>query len=255
MRKKIIAGNWKMNLSIGDGKKLAREIKEILSSRQNGVMPDVILCPPFPHLLTIVEIMKNSGIEVGAQDCSHKYSGAFTGEVSAGMIKSCGANWVIIGHSERRSYFNEDNELLISKARTAIDNGLAVIFCCGESLEQREESIHFSTIESQLSNGLFQLEKSDFLKCAIAYEPVWAIGTGLTATPYQAQEMHAFIRNLIKERYDTVVADKTTILYGGSCKPSNASDLFANEDVDGGLIGGASLIATDFASIISAIPV
>lgn len=200
-------------------------------------------------------MLSGSAIETGAQNCSPENSGAFTGEISAGMIKSTGATWTIIGHSERRAIFGESDDLLLRKTITALAAGLRVIFCCGEVLSERNASKHFSTVEKQLENGLFKLTTEQFKNVVIAYEPVWAIGTGVTATPQQAQEMHAFIRKLVAGKYGQPIADNTTILYGGSCKGSNAAELFGNKDVDGGLIGGASLNASEFLAIIKALKV
>jgi triosephosphate isomerase len=250
MRNKIVAGNWKMNLTIEEGFKLAAEVKQIIEKEK--YKSGVILCTPFIHLNGIAKIVEGSSLETGAQNCSTEISGAYTGEVSAQMIKSTGAGWVIIGHSERRSIFNETNEQLLRKTKAALDAGLRVIFCCGEILAERETGTHFKTVKKQLDEGLFSLPESSFKEVVVAYEPVWAIGTGVTATPGQAQEMHKYIREQIEEVYGKIVAQSTILLYGGSCKPSNAAELFVNPDVDGGLIGGASLKAEDFCGIIMA---
>jgi triosephosphate isomerase len=250
MRNKIVAGNWKMNLTLEEGYKLAGDVKQVMEGRSLNC--GVILCTPFIHLNGVASILEGTGIEAGAQNCSSETSGAFTGEVSAQMIKSTGAGWVIIGHSERRTLFSETNEQLLKKTNEALDSGLRVIFCCGELLSEREAGIHFETVKRQLEKGLFSLPESRFREVVIAYEPVWAIGTGVTATPGQAQEMHKFIRELIESVYGKTIAISTRLLYGGSCKASNAAELFANPDVDGGLIGGASLKADEFLGIILA---
>ena len=252
MRKKIVAGNWKMNMNISEGLDLAESINKYFKDHPSNIA-EVVLCTPYIHLAGISEILKNSKVTFGAQNCASEPSGAFTGEVSSEMIRSTGAEYVIIGHSERRIYFNEDDKLLNKKTLLALKSRLTVIFCCGEGLLEREQNIYFQVVKNQLEIGLFNLSEEDFKRIVIAYEPVWAIGTGLTATPEQAQEMHSFIRNLIKERYGKEVADQTTILYGGSCKPSNAAEIFAMPDVDGGLIGGASLKIEDFCEIVEAV--
>jgi len=252
MRKKVVAGNWKMNLNLSEGLALAGSVKTYLSEHSSG-KADAVLCTPFIHLAAIAEVLKGSKIGLGAQNCASEQSGAFTGEVSAEMIRSTGAGYVIIGHSERRSYYNEDDSLLNKKTLLALKSGLKVIFCCGEVLSEREKNIHFEVVKKQLHDGIFSLSKEDFKNIIVAYEPVWAIGTGLTASPQQAQEMHSYIRGLIKEKYGRETADDTTILYGGSCKPSNAAEIFAMPDVDGGLIGGASLKKEDFCAIVNAI--
>jgi len=216
-------------------------------------MKEVILCTPFIHLSMVSKLLDAPGLSAGAQNCNDHRSGAYTGEVSAAMIKSTGAANVIIGHSERRSYYGESDELLAAKTTEALHNGLRVIFCCGEVLAERESGIHFEVVGRQLEKGLFMLAEGEFKKCIIAYEPVWAIGTGVTASPAQAQEMHRFIRDLVEKRYGKAAAEETTILYGGSCKASNAAELFANPDVDGGLIGGASLVKEEFCNIVKAL--
>ncbi len=251
MRKKIVAGNWKMNLTLGEGFKLAGEIKEI-TEKEKHLSSGVILCTPFTHLEGVARLLAGCRIETGAQNCSSELSGAYTGEVSAQMIKSTGASWVIIGHSERRTIFGEKEEALSRKTTMALDAGLKVIFCCGEILSEREAGIHFEVVSRQLEEGIFNLPEESFRRVVIAYEPVWAIGTGVTATPGQAQEIHNYIRRQVEKRYGKAVADSTIILYGGSCKASNAAELFENPDVDGGLIGGASLKASEFCDIISA---
>jgi triosephosphate isomerase len=252
MRKKIVAGNWKMNMEFSDGISLARSINDHLSDHPlKG--SEVILCTPFIHLRAVSQMLSAKGLTAGAQNCSDHKSGAFTGETSAAMIRSTGASSVIIGHSERRSFFGEDDTLLAAKTMEALRNRLQVIFCCGEVLAEREQQIHFNVVKRQLEKGLFTLPVEEFRKCVIAYEPVWAIGTGVTATPAQAQEMHRYIRSIVAKQYGQDVADDTTILYGGSCKASNAPELFANPDVDGGLIGGASLVSEEFCNIVKAL--
>lgn len=252
MRKKIVAGNWKMNMDLNEGIALATEINRHFNANPLNDR-EVIMCTPFIHLDRISGILDAPGLSAGAQNCNDHKSGAYTGEISAAMIKSTGAGNVIIGHSERRTYYGETDELLAAKTIEALRNGLRVIFCCGEVLAERESGNHFEVVRRQLQTGLFILSGEDFSKCIIAYEPVWAIGTGVTATPAQAQEMHQFIRTLVKEKYGDRTADDTTILYGGSCKASNAAELFSNPDVDGGLIGGASLVKDEFCSIVKAL--
>lgn len=247
MRKKIVAGNWKMNKNLQEGIDLTKEILQLESEIPNDV--SVIIGTPFIHLSEINKIIKNSKVSLAAQNCAKEKSGAFTGEISAEMLNSCGCEYVILGHSERRSYYGENNSILVEKIRRAFENNLKVIFCIGEVLEERESNKHFGVIADQLENGLFHLNNDEMNKVVIAYEPVWAIGTGKTASSEQAQEMHAYIRTKLAEKYGENTAEQTSILYGGSCKPSNAKELFANKDVDGGLIGGASLKATDFISL------
>ena len=249
MRKKIVAGNWKMNTTIEEGLQLAGEVNRLVENKTGDVT--VIIAPPFVHLAEIKKIL--TVISLSALNCAAEPKGAFTGEISAGMVKSAGAQYVIIGHSERRTLFREDDETLLKKVKLALESDLIPIFCCGEKISERENSEHFKTVQVQLTSTLFTLEEEDFRKIIIAYEPVWAIGTGLNATPGQAQEMHAFIRGLIEKNYNRGVSDMTSILYGGSCKPSNAPELFNNPDVDGGLIGGASLNANDFFAIVTSI--
>ncbi|HUW91943.1 MAG TPA: triose-phosphate isomerase [Bacteroidales bacterium] len=252
MRKKIVAGNWKMNMDLNEGAALAKAINDhFLTSALKG--KEVILCTPFIHLGIVSSMVTAKGVSVGAQNCNDHKSGAFTGEISAAMIRSTGAGNVIIGHSERRAYYAEDDSLLAVKTAEALRNSLRVIFCCGEILPEREQNIHFEVVKRQLEKGLFVLSDEDFRKCIIAYEPVWAIGTGVTATSDQAQEMHHFIRAQVEKHYGMKVAEDTTVLYGGSCKASNAAELFANPDVDGGLIGGASLIKEEFYAIVNAL--
>lgn len=245
MRQKIVAGNWKMNTNLKEGIDLTNNI--LNKYTENDIQ--LIIFPPFTHLNQTCNILKNNPIYTGAQNCAFENKGAYTGEISAEMIKSAGASHVLIGHSERRNYFNEKDNELLKKLKIAIEAELIPVFCCGELLADREAGNYFDTVENQLNNTLLKLDISEFKKCIIAYEPVWAIGTGKTASPGQAQEMHAFIRNLIKNNFGEQHADTTPILYGGSCKPGNAKSLFKNPDVDGGLIGGASLNADDFLEI------
>ncbi|MBI4647956.1 MAG: triose-phosphate isomerase [Bacteroidia bacterium] len=251
MRKKIVAGNRKMNTTLEEGIQLAGSIEQMLShSKFSNVV--VIIAPPFTHLTGVSKILKTGYVELGAQNCGYESKGAYTGEVSAPMLKSAGVKYVIIGHSERRTYFRETDEELNMKAKLVLDNGMKPIFCCGESLAERNQGNHFDVVKRQIDEGIFNLSKEEFRNIVIAYEPVWAIGTGVNATPEQAQEMHIYIRGLIAERHNNVIAQTTSILYGGSCKPSNAQELFRKPDVDGGLIGGASLNAMDFIGIINA---
>ena len=250
MRKQIVAGNWKMNTTLQEGVILAKEVNEALKN----VTPncDVIIAVPFTHLASINAVIDSTKLGLGAENCADKKSGAYTGEVSASMVASTGAKYVILGHSERRQYYGETSETLKEKVALAFENALTPIFCIGEVLEEREKSIHFDVVKSQIVDALFNLSAEDFGKIVLAYEPVWAIGTGKTATDDQAEEMHAFIRGVIAEKYGNQVAEDTTILYGGSCKPSNAKELFAKPNVDGGLIGGASLEAESFMGIVTA---
>jgi triosephosphate isomerase len=249
MRKKIIAGNWKMNKTYGEALMLGTEVAEIVR-RENHPSMLTILAPAFPFLTAVSRAVDGTeGIELAAQNCHTETSGAYTGEVSVPMIISCGAHFVIIGHSERRQYAKETDELLLAKLKIAIGSGLKPIFCIGETLEQRESERHFETIRSQLANTLFQFDDMLVRNAVIAYEPVWAIGTGRNATPEQAQEMHAFIRKTMADKFGKPVADSISILYGGSCNASNAAALFACPDVDGGLIGGASLKSEEFGVI------
>lgn len=248
MRRKIVAGNWKMNKTLQEGIELAKTVNRQVED--NGVV--IVLCTPFIHLSEVSNVITKDSLFLGAQNCAAEASGAFTGEVSVDMIKSTGAEYVIIGHSERRSYYHEDDAMLNKKVKLALGAGLTPIFCCGEVLAERQANNHMKVVKTQIENGLFDLSPDDFGQVVIAYEPVWAIGTGVNATSDQAQEMHKAIRELIAEKYGNQVADHTSILYGGSCKPSNARELFANPDVDGGLIGGASLNAADFMGIVNA---
>ena len=249
MRKNIIAGNWKMNLNRVQAITL---VENVLNNLPLELKADVVFAPSSVHLNKVVEICTNiNNLFVSSQDCSSSQNGAFTGEISAEMIASYGVQYVIIGHSERRVNFNETNALLKLKVEQALVNNLQVIFCCGESLKQRQNGVYFEWIKSQISDSLFHLSAFQFTKVVIAYEPIWAIGTGVTATSDQAQEVHRFIRDIIKEKYGEEVSLNTSILYGGSCNPTNAIDLFAQKDIDGGLIGGASLNSDDFSAIIN----
>lgn len=250
MRKKIVAGNWKMNTNLQEGVALAKEVNEALKA----VSPkcDVIIAVPFTHLASINDVIDSTKLGLGAENCADKKSGAYTGEVSASMVLSTGATYVILGHSERRQYYGETSEILKEKVALALENKLTPIFCIGEVLEERENNTHFDVVKAQIEEALFNLSAEDFGKIILAYEPVWAIGTGKTATDDQAEEMHAFIRSVIAAKYGEAVAEETSILYGGSCKPSNAPQLFAKPNVDGGLIGGASLKASDFMGIVNA---
>lgn len=251
MRKNIVAGNWKMNETLNEGLALAKEVCASLQKKKK-VNCDVIIFPPFILLASIANEIDKNVLKLGAQNCAEKESGAYTGEVSADMILSTGASHVIIGHSERRQYYGETNEVVKNKVDMALAKGLQIIVCFGEHLEQREAGKHLDIVKSQISESLFHLSAADFSKLVLAYEPVWAIGTGKTATADQAEEIHAFVRKLIAEKYDAKFADEMTILYGGSCKPSNAKELFAEPDVDGGLIGGAALKADSFMGIVEA---
>ncbi len=250
MRKKIVAGNWKMNKTLQEGVALATELKDMLAAQKPNC--EVIIGTPFIHLATVSELLKDSVIAVSAENCANKESGAYTGEVSAAMVKSTGAEYVILGHSERREYYNETPEILKEKVDLALANGLKVIFCIGESLEQREANEQEAVCKAELAGSVFHLTAEQWKDIVIAYGPIWAIGTGKTATSDQAEEIHAYIRSCVAEVYGAEVADETSILYGGSCKASNAPELFAKPDIDGGLIGGASLKAPDFKGIIDA---
>lgn len=251
MRRKIVAGNWKMNCDLQETQSLLNEIKESLPPSNPAV--EIIVAPSFTNLYAAVQILKDTDIAVSAQDVHAEEKGAYTGEVSAEMLSSIGVNIVILGHSERRKYFGETKALLNKKVNTALQHDFNVIFCVGENLEDRDKGNHFDIIKEQLSKSLFYILKNTWQKhIVIAYEPVWAIGTGKSATAEQAQEMHQFIRNTIAENYDQATADVIPILYGGSVKPNNAAEIFAQPDVDGGLIGGAALKANDFMEIVNA---
>lgn len=250
MRKNIVAGNWKMNKTLSEGVSFIGELKAALAGKP--LHCDVIIGAPFIHLASVAQAAEGSPIAIAAENCADKAEGAYTGEVSAAMVASTGARYVILGHSERRAYYGENGAILTDKVRLALDNGLSPIFCIGEVKEEREAGKHFEVVEAQLEEAVFSLSAEDFAKVVLAYEPVWAIGTGLTATSAQAQEIHAHIRSLIAKKYGQELADNTTILYGGSCNASNAKELFSQPDVDGGLIGGASLAVDKFLPIIEA---
>jgi len=253
MRKKIVAGNWKMNKTLEEAGILTAEVMGMVEDEVKGNVR-VVLCVPFPYLVPLKnQLGKNTRIDVGAQNCSEHEAGAYTGEVSAPMLRSMGIPYVILGHSERRQYFHEDGKLLAKKIDIALKYGLTPIFCCGEPLDVREKNQHEKLVQRQLEEGLFHLDAAAFQKLVIAYEPVWAIGTGKTASAQQAQDMHAVIRKHIAGKYDQSTADNISILYGGSVNAANAKELFASPDVDGGLVGGASLKSREFTEIIKAI--
>lgn len=247
-RKKIVAANWKMNLTFDEA---AEWLSEVSDEAENAAC-DVLVFPSFVLIGDLMELYEGEKIVFGAQNCSDKESGALTGEVSAGQLGSIGVEFVIIGHSERREHFGETNETVKNKLEQAMRNNLSPVFCCGEPLSVREQNNQKEYVKKQLEESMFHFSEYEIAEIIIAYEPIWAIGTGLNATPEQAQEMHAFIRAQIAERYSQKLANETFILYGGSCKPDNAASLFACEDVDGGLIGGASLKAKDFLAIVAA---
>ena len=250
MRKKIVAGNWKMNTLPAEGVELAKGV--VAGRGEVCSCVNFIVCPPFTHLAMVAEALKGSDVALGAQDCATEAKGAYTGEIAASMIAALGCKYVILGHSERRQYYGETSEILKTKVNLALAEGLTPIFCIGEVLEQRENGTYNEVVAAQIREALFDLSAEDFGKLILAYEPVWAIGTGKTATADQAEDMHAHIRAVIAEKYGKEVADNTSILYGGSCKPSNAAELFAKPDVDGGLIGGAALDAASFMGIVNA---
>jgi len=252
MRQKIVAGNWKMNKTLDEANILASEIKGMVADEVKGNVK-VILCTPFPYLLSIKNLIgQDTRISVAAQNCSEHESGAYTGEVSAAMLKSLGVPYVVLGHSERRQYFGEDGKLLAKKVDIALKHGLSPIFCCGEPLEVRESNGHEALVKKQIEESLFHLDAASLQKVIVAYEPVWAIGTGKTATSQQAQDMHAVIRKHLASKYGEAVANEITIQYGGSVNAANAKELFSQPDVDGGLVGGASLKSREFAEIIKA---
>jgi triosephosphate isomerase len=248
MRKKVIAGNWKMNNDISESQNL---VSGILSGLGNDIKCDVIVCPPFTSLSEVNILLMDTQVKLGAQNMHYEECGAFTGEISKSMLKSVGCEYVIIGHSERRTIFGEDDEMINRKIIKALEGGLKVIFCIGESLKQREEGITNEVVKKQISNGLVNLAADDLINIIIAYEPIWAIGTGKTATPQQAQEVHSFIRGLIEEIYSTETAENLVIQYGGSVKPENAATLLSQPDIDGALVGGACLKSDSFLSIIA----
>ncbi len=248
MRKNIVAGNWKMNTTLQEGVDLAKAIAKSIEGKT--LHCDVILSVPFTHLTEVVKAVAGTPIKVAAENCASEDKGAFTGEVSAAMVGSTGAAYVILGHSERRSYYHETSDILKKKVKLALENNLKPIFCVGEVLKEREEGCHFDVVERQVEEALFDLSEQDFRNITLAYEPVWAIGTGKTATSKEAQEIHAHLRNVVAQKYGKSVADDMTILYGGSANGGNAKELFSQPDVDGGLIGGASLVADKFLSVI-----
>ena len=250
MRKNIVAGNWKMNTTVPEGVALAKEVNDALAATTPNC--DVVICVPFTHLCPVAAVIDQTRLGLGAENCADHKSGAYTGEVSAPMVASTTAKYVILGHSERRQYYGETAETLREKVALALENGLTPIFCIGEVLSEREDGSFNEVVRRQVEEGLFNLSAEDFGKIILAYEPVWAIGTGKTATPDQAEDMHAWIRSVIAGKYGAEVAENTSILYGGSCKPSNAAELFAKPDIDGGLIGGASLKCADFMGIVNA---
>ena len=250
MRKKIVAGNWKMNLNLQDGVALAKEINEALVAEKPNC--EVIICTPFIHLASVAQVLDQNVVALGAENCADKVKGAYTGEVSAEMVKSTGAQYVILGHSERRQYYHETAEILKEKVDLALANGLKILFCCGETLEERQAEKQNEVVKAELEGSVFHLDAEAWKNIVIAYEPIWAIGTGMTATSDQAEEMLAYIRSIVAEKYGQEAAEDTSILYGGSCKASNAPELFSKPNIDGGLIGGASLKCADFKGIIDA---
>jgi len=248
MRKNIVAGNWKMNLNREEGIKLVEEVISLVSSDNNV---ELVFSPSFLYLHKVNKMCVNDNLlQTASQNISHNDSGAFTGEVSAQMVNSLNVKYTILGHSERREYFNETNIELKQKVDLSLKNNLEIIFCCGESLNQRESGVHFDWIKQQLTESVFHLTEKEFEKVVIAYEPIWAIGTGVTASSDQAEEIHQFVRNVITEKYNENIAENTPILYGGSCNPTNAKELFSKKNIDGGLIGAASINAENFISII-----
>ena len=250
-RQKIVAGNWKMHKTLEESQALITEVRGIVRDEYRGE-GKVVLIPTFLALPSAVRLLEGSGLLVGAQNAHQADQGAFTGEISAGMLKSLGVQYCLVGHSERRQFVGETNEVCALKVKSVIRHGMKPIFCIGETLEQRESKQYFRAIEEQIVQGLFHLDRKEFAEVVIAYEPVWAIGTGLNASPEQAQEIHAYIRKLLANQYNEEIAATTSILYGGSVKPENAAALFMQADIDGGLIGGASLKARDFIDIVKA---
>jgi triosephosphate isomerase len=250
MRKKIVAGNWKMNKNLSEGLSLIESIKVGLANGQ-GAGVEVIVAPSYVTLTEAVKAAAGSAVKISAQNCHQEENGAYTGEISTGMIQAIGVEYVIIGHSERRQYFNESSASIAKKINASLAKGLKPIYCNGEVKEEREAGKHFEVVQRQMNDELFHLTAEEVQKVVIAYEPVWAIGTGLTASPDQAQEIHAFIRKLLSDKYSAAVAEEISILYGGSCKPDNAVEIFGKKDVDGGLIGGAALKAEDFLALIA----
>jgi len=250
MRRKIVAGNWKMNTTVAEGIELAKAVVAVKDEAKAGV--ELILGAPFTHLASVIDAVRGTNIAVAAQNCADHEKGAYTGEISAPMLAGLGVQYVILGHSERRQYYGETSETLNAKMALCYANGMAPIYCIGENLAEREAEKHFDICRKQIEEVVFNLTPEQFSKIIIAYEPVWAIGTGKTATAEQAEEIHAFVRNVLKEKFCEEAAQSTPILYGGSCKPSNAAELFSKIDVDGGLIGGAALKADDFLGIAKA---
>ena len=248
MRQKIVAGNWKMHKNAEETEDL---LNELIDQLPNDIEAQIIVAPTFVNLASAVDHLEFTNIGVAAQNMHQNESGAFTGEISADMLKSIGINIVILGHSERRAYFHETDTILAQKVTTALQHDMTVIFCFGEELKDRQNKQHFNVVENQLRDGLFHLENKDWEQIVLAYEPVWAIGTGETASPEQAQEMHEFIRETIRKRFGSAIAEEVSILYGGSVKPDNAKEIFSKPDVDGGLIGGAALKADDFLAIVN----
>ncbi|MCQ2154321.1 MAG: triose-phosphate isomerase [Bacteroidales bacterium] len=246
MRKKIVAGNWKMNTTVPQGVELAKEVVALSKDVKDCLL---VVAPPFTHLAPVAEALKGSKVALAAQNCADHTSGAYTGEVAVDMIDSIGCTYCILGHSERRQYYGETDEKLVVKVKLALEKNIKPILCVGENLEEREAGKHFDVVTSQIKNVLYTLTAEEMKNIVVAYEPVWAIGTGKTATAEQAQEIHAAIRKCLADKFGAQVAEDTTILYGGSCKPSNAKELFAQKDIDGGLIGGAALKAADFIAI------
>ena len=247
MRKNIVAGNWKMNTTLPEGVQLAKEVAA--KAKEVPAEVELVVAPPFTHLYAVADALKGSKVALSAQNCADKEKGAYTGEVAVNMLTSVGCNYTILGHSERRQYYGETDEKLVEKTKLALEAGLKVILCVGENLDEREAGKHFDIVAGQTKAVLYNFTAEDMKNIVIAYEPVWAIGTGKTATAEQAEEIHACIRKVLAEKFGAQVADDTTILYGGSCKPSNAKELFAQPDIDGGLIGGAALKAEDFIAI------
>ena len=247
MRKNIVAGNWKMNTTVPEGIELAKAV--VARSAEVPAEVKLIVATPFTHLYPVAEVVKGTVVGLSAENCADHAKGAYTGEVSADMLVSAGCEYTILGHSERRQYYGETDEKLVEKTKLALGAGLKVVLCVGENLDEREAGKHFDVCEAQIKNVLYNFTAEDMKSIIVAYEPVWAIGTGKTATSEQAEEIHAFIRKVVADKFGAQVADDLTILYGGSCKPSNAKELFAQPDIDGGLIGGASLKADDFIAI------
>ena len=247
MRKYIVAGNWKMNTTVPEGVELAKAVVE--KGKDLPANVELVVAPPFTHLACVADVLKGSQVALSAQNCADHEKGAYTGEIAVNMLTSLGCKYTILGHSERRQYYGETDEKLVEKVKLALGAGLGVILCVGENLDEREAGKHFDVCSAQIKNVLYNFTAEDMKKIVIAYEPVWAIGTGKTATAEQAEEIHAHIRRVLADKFGADVAEEVTILYGGSCKPSNAKELFAQKDIDGGLIGGAALKADDFIQI------